>query len=117
VAVGCSGGDTDDTLSQLGYQCVNDKLVGISNQNGVVNFTVYPAGMPAVGQPARLSSTQFGFTLNGSAGTNYTIQTATNLSPTNWFTLMVTNLSGNAAFIQDNQATNPQRFYRALRGP
>jgi len=33
---------------------------------------------------------------------------------------MVTNLSGNAgnaAFIQDNQATNPQRFYRALRGP
>jgi hypothetical protein len=118
VAVNCSGGDSGDTLSQLGYQCVSDQSAVISGQNSEVNFTVYPIGMMALSQPARPSPTQFGFNLYGSPGTNYTIQASTNLSVTNWFTVMIiTNLPATPAYLQDNQATNPQRFYRALRGP
>jgi hypothetical protein len=118
VAVSCNGGDSGDTLSQLGYQCVSDQSAVISGQNGEVNFTVYPIGMMALSQPARPSPTQFGFNLYGSAGTNYTIWASTNLSVTNWFTVMIiTNLQVTPAYLQDNQATNPQRFYRALPGP
>jgi hypothetical protein len=66
--------------------------------------------------PTWLGNAQFGFTLNGSPGTSYTVLATTNvtLPLSNWFTVLVTNLPGNSAFIQDNQATNKQRFYRVV---
>jgi hypothetical protein len=67
-------------------------------------------------QPGRIGPSSFGFNLIGAPGTNYIVQVSTNLSSTNWATLVTTNLPGNSVFIQDNQATNGQRFYRALRG-
>ncbi len=74
---------------------------------------------PALGQPARLSSTQFRFQISGSVGQNYTVLASTNISlpVSNWFTVLTTNLSTSPAFIQDNQATNKQRFYRVKVGP
>jgi hypothetical protein len=48
-------------------------------------------------------------------GANYTVQASTNLSGSNWFNLFSLNLSSSAVFLQDNQATNRQRFYRAQK--
>ena len=74
---------------------------------------------PTVGQPTRVSPTQFGFYLGGVPGSNYIVLTSTNLSIplSNWLTLLITNLPAPSAFIQDNHATNKQRFYRILTGP
>ena len=74
---------------------------------------------PTIGQPTRVSATQFGFTLGGVPGSNYTVLTSTNLSTplSNWLTLLITNLPAQSAFIQDSKATNRQRFYRILNGP
>ncbi|MBI3852298.1 MAG: carboxypeptidase regulatory-like domain-containing protein [Verrucomicrobia bacterium] len=92
--------------------------VNIPPTNVVLNITVYTIGVPFLSQPSKFSSTQFGFNLSGASGSNYTIQASTNLSSTNWFTVsVVSNLPGNLFFIQDNEATNKQRFYRALLGP
>jgi len=38
IWVNCNGGN--DNLNQLGYQCVSDQQVNVSNNNAVVNFTV-----------------------------------------------------------------------------
>ncbi len=74
---------------------------------------------PALGQPVRVSPTQIGLNFSGIPGSNYTILATTNLALplSNWFTVLVTNLSTNSVFIQDNQATNKQRFYRIKAGP
>jgi hypothetical protein len=73
-------------------------------------------GAPRLDQAARLSDTQFRFQLSGTAGQTYSVQVLTNLASTNWLTLMTTNLSASPALIQDNQATNKQRFYRVKVG-
>jgi hypothetical protein len=72
---------------------------------------------PTLGQPARLSGNQFQFQFSGLAGQNYTVQVSTNLASTNWHTLLITNLLASPVFIQDNQATNKERFYRVMVGP
>ncbi|MGO8929577.1 MAG: hypothetical protein ACLQU3_22145 [Limisphaerales bacterium] len=77
------------------------------------------SSLPMLSQPARPSDTQFGFLLSGVPGQNYTVLVATNAARplTNWSTLLITNLSASPALIQDNQATNKQRFYRVKVGP
>ena len=79
----------------------------------------FASGTPLVSQPARLSGTQFGFLLTGAQGQNYTVLTTTNLALplSSWTTVLITNLAGSTAHIQDNQATGKQRFYRVLVGP
>lgn len=69
--------------------------------------------------PARLGNGEFQFIFNTTAGTNYTILATTNVSLplSNWFTVLVTNVPSSSAFIQDNHATNSQRFYRVKIGP
>ncbi|MCX6903261.1 MAG: putative Ig domain-containing protein, partial [Verrucomicrobia bacterium] len=78
-----------------------------------------PAGAPVLSQPVKISATQFGFLLSGLPGQTYTILTSTNLaSPlSEWSPVLTTNLSDSPAFIQDNQAAGPWRFYRAKVGP
>ncbi len=92
-------------------------LVGDTWPYAVTKLVDY--GPPTLSQPARLSPTQFGFNLGGSPGVNYTVVASTNLSVplSNWFTVVTTNLLGNSALIQDNQATNRQRFYRGKTAP
>jgi hypothetical protein len=81
-----------------------------------IDYTSYPA--PFIRQPSRLSANQFGFELIGLGSSNYIVQFSTNISAINWSTLFTTNLPYDSAFsIQDNQATNKQRFYRAKPAP
>ena len=85
--------------------------------------TSFPLAAPVVAAPgvslSSKSGAQFSFLLSGVAGQNYTVLASTNLSLplSNWFPVMVTNLSGSTALIQDPQATNRQRFYRVKVGP
>jgi hypothetical protein len=78
-----------------------------------------PSSLPVLSQPARISASQFGFLLSGAAGQTYTVLVTTNaaLPLADWSTVLTTNLSGSSAAIQDNQATNQRRFYRAKVGP
>jgi hypothetical protein len=77
-----------------------------------------PSAAPGLNQPARASDTQFSFMLSGLTGQTYTILASTNLTlpMSNWVTVLTTNLSTSPAFIEDNQATNKQRFYRVKFG-
>jgi hypothetical protein len=72
------------------------------------------ASPPVLSQPARLSSNLFQFQMSGMVGT-YTVLYSTNaaLRLSNWSTLLTTGLSASPVIIQDTQATNQQRFYRA----
>jgi endonuclease/exonuclease/phosphatase family metal-dependent hydrolase len=57
---------------------------------------------------------QFAFTLSGSVGANYVVQTSTNLAATNWFPVF-TNVS--PCIFTDANLTVPQKFYRATVQP
>jgi hypothetical protein len=116
VNANCCGNHGLD--SQNYYDPASFHSVTIPPSNAVINITVYPTGTPLLSQVEKISPTQFGFNLSASSGTNYTIEASTNLASTNWFTITVlSNFPGNAMFIEDNEATNRQRFYRALLGP
>jgi len=71
--------------------------------------------IPRLSQPARFSTNQFQFLVNGLAGQNYTIQGSSNLI--NWDSIRVTNAPADVFLIQLNQATNSRGFYRLLLGP
>ncbi len=69
----------------------------------------------AFGSLARISPTQFGFSIGGSNGVNYTVQYSTNLASTNWATLTSFQLTTNPFPIVDENATNSVRYYRVLK--
>jgi hypothetical protein len=89
---------------------------GGNSTNQTFSLTINPAAAPALGQPAK-SGAQFQFVVAGPAGQNYTVQMSTNLSATNWNSLLVTNPPAGSFLITDPNATNPARFYRILLGP
>jgi hypothetical protein len=90
---------------------------GVTTMGATTSFPLTPSsGALRLDQVAKLSGTQYRFQLSGTTGQTYSIQVSTNLVSTNWFTLMTTNLSASPALIQDNQATNKQRFYRVKVG-
>ncbi len=61
---------------------------------------------------------QFRMLLTGASNQNYTVQSSTNLSLSNWTSLYVTNSAATNSFIiLDSHATNSTRFYRILIGP
>ena len=106
----------DSSLSSRGlYDPAGSHPVPIPPTNAVLNLTVYPTGTPFLTQPARTTSSQFSFSLNGSVGAGYTVQAATNLVGSNWFNLFSLSLTSSPMWLQDNQATNKQRFYRVLK--
>jgi hypothetical protein len=106
----------NDGLDNFGLTDPGTHFVNVPPTNAILNLTLYPYGTPSLSQPMRFGPSTFGFSLSGAQGTNYTIQATTNLA-SGWFTILVTNMPGNVIFIQDNQATNRGRLYRALRGP
>ncbi|MFO1511338.1 MAG: hypothetical protein U1F83_00225 [Verrucomicrobiota bacterium] len=84
-----------------------------SGMSDIVSLTVIiPALAATLSSPAYTANNQFQFTVTGSAGSNYVVQVATNLSPpTTWVSLFT-----NAApftFVDSNAQNFPQRFYRA----
>ena len=115
VNANCCG---NNSLDEQGYYQPGYAEVTIPPANPVVDITAYPTNEPVLGQPLHPSGSQFDFNIYGPSGYNYTVQTSTNLAKTNWFTLtVVSNLMGSPYLIQDNQATNSTRFYRAFQGP
>ena len=115
----CGCGDCDHDLNKMGYQCVNEQIVNISNNNGVASFTVLLLGEPVLGQLIHLSNGQVGAYLSGTVGSNYTILVSTNITlpMANWSPVFVTNLTTSPVLLVDPQPTNRQLFYRALLGP
>ncbi len=116
VAPDCCG---NDGLSSIGYYALsNYYTVNIPPNNPVVNIVIYPANIPILGQPGKVTPSQFNLNLYGASGYNYTVQTSTNLATSNWSTLtIVSNFPSSPYLIQDFQATNSARFYRAFQGP
>ncbi len=107
------------SLASAGYyDPAANHNVTIPPTNAVVNLVVYPANLPQFGQPVHVSASQFNFNLYGANNDNYTVQSSTNLATTNWLTLtIISNLPSSPFLVQDFQATNGVRFYRAFQGP
>ena len=85
---------------------------------GTVTQTVVTTNPPAIAPAFVLitfTNNQLSFTLTGTAGTNYVVQTTTNLAAPNWMGL-VTNPAP-FSFTDTNSALFGQRFYRALIAP
>lgn len=83
--------------------------------NKVFGLIINPK--PSLGSPAWRTN-QFQMQLAGATNQNYTVQVSTNLSATNWVTLLITNNPAASSFlVTDPSATNQQRFYRVLIGP
>jgi fibronectin type 3 domain-containing protein len=77
--------------------------------------TVIQPGNPTLNAPA-ITNSQFGFTINGDTGPDYTIQVSTNL--TSW-TPVMTNMSLSLPFfwVDTNYVASPPHFYRVILGP
>ena len=113
VHVNCCG---NEGLESYGlFDPVQSHVVSIPPTNAVLNITAYPVGTPFLSDFARTTPSRFGFNLNGSVGASYTIQASTNLNVSNWFNLFSLSLTSSPMYLQDNQATNQQRFYRARK--
>jgi len=107
-----SGTPTTAKVSPFKVQATD---ANFTTTNKVLSITINPK--PVLGSPFWLAN-QFQMRLSGGTGQNYTVQVSTNLSPTNWTLLFVTNSTTTNSFIvTDRNATNGQRFYRALVGP
>ncbi len=81
----------------------------------IVPAAAVPPTPPTLASPLRLSSTAFQFTLLGTAGQSYTIQSSSTL--TNWISILTTNAPSSSFAIMDTNATNALNFYRALANP
>ncbi len=67
-----------------------------------------PSAIPVLGSPA-MANKQIQFTITGTAGGNYAVEVSTNLSGTNWTSI----LTNQSPFTFKDTNTTPQRFYRA----
>jgi endonuclease/exonuclease/phosphatase family metal-dependent hydrolase len=74
----------------------------------------YVTATAAVLTQAGFTNGQFVFTLSGSVGASYVVQTSTNLAATNWIPVF-TNVS--PCIFTDANLTAPQKFYRAITSP
>jgi hypothetical protein len=79
-----------------------------------VSGTSYIVATAAVLTSVAFTNGQFAFTLSGSVGASYVVQTSTNLAATNWIPVF-TNVS--PYIFTDINLTAPQKFYRAIVQP
>ena len=107
-----SGTPTTAKVSPFKVQATD---ANFTTTNKVLSITINPK--PVLGSPFWLAN-QFQMRLSGVTGQNYTVQLSPNVSSSNWTTLVITNSStANSFLVTDPNATNNQRFYRALVGP
>ena len=76
-----------------------------------VSGSSYVAATAAALTSVAFTNGQFAFTISGSVGASYIVQTSTNLAATNWIPVL-TNTS--PCIFTDMDLTAPQKFYRAL---
>ena len=104
--------------SQYAWSSVGTLRMGFyDNLNNQYLAEFLPGGAPTLTSAAYGPGRQFQFLLNGPTGTNLTVQYSTNLGAAFWNTLLVTNSLTNPITILDRNATDPERFYRAVVGP
>lgn len=94
----------------------------IEQDTGLTFFTALPANVAAALRAKVDSAPSFAgitftnqlfrFTVNGYAGTNYVVQTTTNLNGGNWISL--TTNAAPFVFVETNLNSFPTRFYRSL---
>jgi hypothetical protein len=107
-----SGAPTVAVRSSVKVQ-VTDANSAITNK--ALSIIVNP--QPSL-TPILWATNRFSMLLTGGSNQNYTLQTSTNLSLTNWTSLFVTsNRVANSFTVTDTNATNIQRMYRVLVGP
>ena len=107
-------------LATRGYACPDGQPVVLLGANGTADFVLQPVNpVPVLGSAVRLLDGRFQFTVSGGPGPIYTVQASTNLTFSNWVTLLVTtNPAGGSFGFMDTQAPGlRQRFYRVLSGP
>ncbi|MFM2295782.1 MAG: hypothetical protein RLZZ350_2195 [Verrucomicrobiota bacterium] len=95
----------------------NQGITGIPS--GLIYGTFIPSttAAPRLTATNQLASAQFPLLLSGTPGINYAIQFSTNLSVSNW-SGFITNSPTNGDYtfsFTNNQATNKNRFYRAVK--
>lgn len=102
------------TLGTFEFGFDND-VVGFSS--GDVHGTFIPASTarPALTAAGPRAGAQFPLLLTGTPGINYVIQAATNLTAGSWMSLTTNSPATGAFSFTDTQATNHNRFYRALK--
>jgi hypothetical protein len=103
------------TNSKVGFfkVQVNDQSSDVTNK--IFSITINPK--PVLSALNWLTN-QFRMLLTGASNQNYTVQSSTNLSLSNWTSLYVTNSAATNSFIiLDSHATNSAHFYRILIGP
>jgi endonuclease/exonuclease/phosphatase family metal-dependent hydrolase len=100
--VPANSGSTYGTAGTMRYD-----MVTVSGTSYIVATA---AGLTSV----TFTNGQFAFTISGSAGASYAVQTSTNLAATNWIPVF-TNVSP-FSFTDINPAA-PQKFYRAIVQP
>jgi hypothetical protein len=107
-----SGTPTTNKVSTFKVQATDENFV---TTNKVLSITIN--AKPVLGSPTWLSN-QFHMRLTGASNQNYTVQMSTDLSSTNWISMLITNnTTTNSFLLTDPNATNKQRFYRILIGP
>jgi hypothetical protein len=108
--------NSEDGLNGNGYNGVDGQSVTLSSASATANFTVYPLGAAVLSSPVFSRAGQLSFQLNAVNGYNYYVQVSTNLANGNgWATILTTNLQTYSITVQDSQATNQARFYRAVK--
>lgn len=113
-----AAGPSTDELAARGYTTGTTAFVDTGGGHAFqYDFTVTRTNLPALGTPVRLSGTQLQFLLSGMAGQSYTVQAITNVNGTNWLVVLATNAACDSVTVLDTQATNSQRFYRAIVAP
>lgn len=107
-----SGTPTTNKVSTFKVQVAD---FNSTTTNKILAITINPK--PVLSVPTWVTN-RFQMRLTGATGQNYTVQTSTNLSLTNWISVLVTNSAATNSFIvTDPAATNKQRSYRVLIGP
>jgi hypothetical protein len=107
-----SGTPTTNSLFAFKVQ-VTDANFAVTNKVLFITVNRQPVLLTPVWRTNRFTMRLF-----GAANQNYTIQTSTNLSSSNWISLFSTNNPDASSYIViDPKATNQQRFYRVLIGP
>lgn len=108
---GTSASGTWYVYNTLGTTAPDLALQGTATQVLTTNAPALPPALSAV----VCTNHQFQFTVTGSPGTNYIVQTATNLAAPVWLSV-ATNVAP-FSFTHLNIGQSPQSYYRALVAP
>ena len=107
-----SGTFTNTSGLDVGFGRVFDPVYGATTLTLQTLETNVTTGTPIVLSDAQQEPGGFSFYFTGDPGSDYTVEFTPGLNPTNWSTLLVTNIPVSPAKVTDPNGSAPQRFYR-----